>query len=196
MAGFDVVSFPSEEGIKENLVQSGRIDLFFNKLNLEEEAVTAAEGGDGLSAKEGVITILFQNLSQIMSMQGPYRGECEATLKSHIYEICKSGISPDTITRLVNQPKYRCNSQLSDVIARVCYLLKNRFVSNKKEWFVCGTKFSHHLGKTMGTLAVMSKAAAYMTAGAAFFVAGLNKFYLVTPKNTALQGRDERCVSV
>ena len=117
-----------------------------------------------------------------MSTQGPYRGECESLLKNRIYGICQLSLKSDAdvivyLTNLVNQPQYKYNPQLVEVIGKVLYLLKSRFISGKTDWFLWETKFAHHLGKTLGNLSTMTKGAAYLLGGAAFFVTGLNKFY-------------------
>lgn len=163
-----ILSFvEAENGPPEDLVQTGRYNLFFDRV-LEER-----RGGVPVA---DIVSVLFQNLSEVLSAQGPYRGECESILKSRIYGICQSGLSPDTVIDVVNQEKYKFNPQLAGVIEKVHYLLKNRFVSERKDWFLWETRFSHHLGKVVGNLPVMSKAAAYITAGTALFVTGLNKF--------------------
>lgn len=162
-----IVSFVGGNEAPENLVQTGRHERFFERVS--------AAGQDRTSVAD-IVFVLFQNLSEVMSAQGPYRGDCESLLKSRIYGICQSGLSPNTVIDVVNQEKYKFNPQLAGVIEKVHYLLKNRFVSERKDWFLWETRFSHHLGKVVGNLPVMSKAAAYITAGTAFFVTGLNKF--------------------
>ena len=81
-------------------------------------------------------------------------------------------MSEDAIA-VINQPKYRLNSQLTEVMNKSDYLLKKPFPSKHSPFW--DTRFAHHLKKNLGTMAVMTKEAAYMTFGLGAFAVGLNK---------------------
>lgn len=176
---YNITAFSIEQQRTENLLDTGKMSLFFNALNISQRAVTASHGAG--YANTGAITVLFQTLDNIFSMQGKKKAICEGLLKDKIYDYSKNKEYSDIMAHTLDLPEYKYNPNFSQVISKVQYLGKNILFSNWRNGFLRGTKFSHHVGKILGGLPLSSKGSSYFTAGIALLVAGMSNFYPASP---------------
>ncbi|MFS8564228.1 MAG: hypothetical protein LVR00_07985 [Rhabdochlamydiaceae bacterium] len=125
------------------------------------------------SINQAGIAILLQSLVQL-KCANPSTEIIKSWISSitlHIYNV--SVRYPLEMKRLVEIPGFIYNPSLTEEIKKIKYLVKPRFLSSRQDWFIFGTRFSHHLGGNLGNFKNTSKGAGYFLSGIAVIGVGI-----------------------
>jgi len=155
--------------VSDERLESRDIEGLFQAIEEKIEGLEDYNEDDSIVLR---IKLYLDCLSQILIIEHSRNtGVFISSLIGRVYDLAKD--NPQEAKETVNSAQFKSNPQLQNVVEKVNYLAKNRFISDKSDWFLLNSRFSHHLQKNLGNLSTMSKGAAYLLAGTAIFGGGI-----------------------